>query len=260
MPKAAFNPNGVILWEGASAIDGAPIVVIATGLKRGSRNGKTGAQVQTFILRADVAPIDALKTGADASICGDCPHRPILAKASGAAACYVRVFQAPRSVWAGFQRGIYRRVTAAEAAELFAGRDVRLGAYGDPAAAPFELWREITARAASRTGYTHQWRSADRRFASLTMASADSEPEARDAWGRGWRTFRVAEPGSAPIPGEARCPASKEAGQKTQCAACKACGGTTAKARASIVIWDHSTAGAAKARRFALTVNGRAAA
>jgi hypothetical protein len=49
MPKAAFNPNGVILWEGASAIDGAPIVVIATGLKRGSRNGKTGAQVQTFI-------------------------------------------------------------------------------------------------------------------------------------------------------------------------------------------------------------------
>lgn len=254
-----FNPNGVILWEGASAIDGEPIVVIATGLKRGSRNSKTGGQVQTFILRSDIAPNAALKSGADASICGACPHRPILAKATGAARCYVRVGQAPLVVWKAYKRGIYRTVSDAEAAELLTGRHVRLGSYGDPAAAPFELWRMITAGAASRTGYTHQWRTGDRRFASLTMASADSEAEAAAAWGAGWRTFRVAEPGSAPISGEARCPASKEAGAKTQCAACKACGGTGAKARVSMVIWDHSTTGAAKARRFALTVNGVAA-
>jgi hypothetical protein len=259
MASTAFNPNGVVLWEGASALDGAPIVVIATGLTRGSRNSKTGGQVQTFILRSDIAPNAALKSGADASICGDCPHRPILAKASGAAPCYVRVIQAPLVVWKAYKRGIYRTVGAAEAAELLAGRNVRLGAYGDPAAAPFELWAAITAKTASRTGYTHQWRSTDARFASLTMASADSEAEATAAWSAGWRTFRVADVGSAPMAGEARCPASKEAGAKTQCAACKACGGSGAKARVSMVIWDHSTAGAAKARRFALTVNGAAA-
>ena len=37
------KPNGIILWEGPSLIDGAPIVVIATGIKRASRNAKTGA-------------------------------------------------------------------------------------------------------------------------------------------------------------------------------------------------------------------------
>ena len=70
---------GYIAYEGPSQIDGRPIVVIVNKLA-GSANAKTGADlVQTFIIRADVAPTDALKTGADVSICGQCVHRPILA-------------------------------------------------------------------------------------------------------------------------------------------------------------------------------------
>lgn len=54
---------GYIAYEGPSEIDGRPIVVIVNKLA-GSDNAKTGADlVQTFIIRADVAPTDALKTG-----------------------------------------------------------------------------------------------------------------------------------------------------------------------------------------------------
>ena len=36
-----MNKNGLILWEGISAIDGVtPIVVIATGIKRATKNKK----------------------------------------------------------------------------------------------------------------------------------------------------------------------------------------------------------------------------
>ena len=70
---------GYILYEGPSVIDGQPIVVIVNKLN-GSDNAKTGAIVQSFIIRSDIAPTDALKTGADASVCGECEHRPIKAK------------------------------------------------------------------------------------------------------------------------------------------------------------------------------------
>lgn len=42
---------GVILYQGPSLIDGAPIVVIANRIVLESGNAKTGAMVQTFIIR-----------------------------------------------------------------------------------------------------------------------------------------------------------------------------------------------------------------
>ena len=61
-----------VFYDGPSALDGAPIIGIAV-LR--SDNRKTGDMVQTYILRADTHPVDALRDGSDASICGDCPHR-----------------------------------------------------------------------------------------------------------------------------------------------------------------------------------------
>ena len=72
----AMNKNGAVIYHGPSAIDGGPIVVIATGLTVGSANSKTGAMIQTHIMRADVDPLTALRTGADVSVCGGCMHRP----------------------------------------------------------------------------------------------------------------------------------------------------------------------------------------
>ena len=65
---------GYTIYDGPSMLDGQRIVVIVTGIK-GSRNTKTGNMVQTYILRPDMHPLEAVRTGADVSICGDCPAR-----------------------------------------------------------------------------------------------------------------------------------------------------------------------------------------
>lgn len=227
-------------------IDGAPIIVIASGLKQ-STNRKTGSMLQTYILRRDVSPVDAIRTGADASICGDCPARgDVVAMPDGSASnngrrCYVNVGQGPLSVWRAWQRGAVPSIAdASEIPGIGAGRMVRLGTYGDPAAVPADVWRALTMRAAGHTGYTHQWRKPIAApLRSLCMASADSEADARDASASGWRYFRVAMPGDAPrVIGEAICPASAEAGRKLTCDACGACSGANGR-RGSIVIQAH---------------------
>src|SRR6188768_1675463 len=52
---------GIVLWEGASLLDGAPVVAIANKIMGKSANGKTGAMVQTFIIRSDMDPVAALR-------------------------------------------------------------------------------------------------------------------------------------------------------------------------------------------------------
>ena len=238
--------NGVVLYHGPSQIDGAPIVVIATGLENASRNAKTGGDlIQTWILRADMKPTDAIHSGADASICGGCKHRGTIVDGRNVGrSCYVTVHQAPLVVYKSWLKGLYPSVTPAEARKLFAGRGVRMGSYGDPAAAPFGQWAEWLADAAFHTGYTHQWQRFPE-FAALCMASADTPTERAYAKLMGYRTFRVTPRDSRTDKAEREviCPASVEAGQKTACDTCRACGGTSSKAKADIVITVHGAAG-----------------
>lgn len=235
----AINPNGVILYEGPSLIDGAPIVAIATGLRTGSTNAKTGAMVQTYILRADMPPIEAVKAGADASICGGCVHR---GDGTGKErSCYVTLMHGPRGVYAAYKRGSY--ATADDLKPVGANKMVRLGTYGDPVAVPESVWLDLTHDAVGWTGYTHQWKSIDPfKWAPLVMASVDSEKEMDLAQAAGYRTFRVTPIGEGPIKKrEINCPASAESGHKTECIDCKACMGTSAKAKVSIQIAAHGT-------------------
>jgi hypothetical protein len=235
--------NGFVFYRGPSMIDGAPIVAIATGIAKGSTNAKTGHLVQTWILRDDVSPIAAVNSGADASLCGDCPHRGTIVDGKNVGrSCYVTLFQAPRNVWDSYKRGIYPQVTPDEASALVADMRVRLGAYGDPAAVPLWVWRAFLGRTNARTGYTHQWRTAPVEFADYVMASCDSAADYADAKAMGYRTFRVRSAGEALNAREIVCPASKEAGNKTNCAACVACGGHGAKAKADIAIIAHGAA------------------
>jgi len=225
------KPNGYVLWRGRSQLDGAPIVAIATGLEKKSTNTKTGAMIQTWIIREDVEPTIAMKTGKDASICGDCQSR--------GGACYVLVFQAPLNVYRSFHRGLYPAVDSLEhIEELFAGHNVRLGSYGDPAAVPTKIWRAFTRKAQSRVGYTHQWRACDQSLSTLIMASVDSEDERSQANAKAWRTFRVKAQGAPSMQGEITCPASKEAGYRTTCENCGLCGGSDKRAK-DIVIEAH---------------------
>lgn len=239
---ALRKATGVILYEGPSKIDGAPIVVIATGINGKSRNPKTGAMVQTWIIRSDIHPVEALQTGQDTSICGECIHRPAGPNGSRRS-CYVNIM-GPSSIYRTYVAGKYPKVNAFQAAELFAGKVVRLGAYGDPMAAPYAMWSIATRQAEAWTGYTHQWRNLALRkagdWASLVMASADTLADMEDAHTLGFRTFRVtAEPFQNVKGREAVCPASEEKGKVAQCVDCRACMGTASKARVSIQIAAH---------------------
>jgi hypothetical protein len=236
------KPLGYIAYEGRSKIDGRPIVVIVNRIDSDSANDKTGALVQSFILRADIPPLEAIHTGADRSICGDCEHRPLLAKKTGRAPCYVAVWQAPRAVFAAYKAGRYERATPAQLRAILKGRKLRIGTYGDGAAAPVELWEELTAETAGHTGYSHQWRAPwfdHARWAPLVMASADTLDDAALANLHGMRAFRVSV-GFDQQPAEAVCPASAEAGRRTTCEKCLLCAGTSKTAR-DIVIADHAS-------------------
>jgi hypothetical protein len=212
--------GGLILYEGPSQLDGKPIVVIAT---RGSKNSKTGDMVQTWILRSDVKPTDAVKTREDESICGDCPHRHFL---SGA--CYVQPFQAPRSVWAKYKRGGYRHATESDFADLKEMK-VRAGSYGDPSAVPLWIWVSCGVS----TGYSRQWRKFTDQSHYL-MASVISIREKREANALGFRTFRMASPDSPVDHDEIICPSANG----VSCFDCGLCAGSRIGAK-NIVIEVH---------------------
>lgn len=226
-----------LLWRGPSVLDGKPLVVLAPSDPR-SRNAKTGGMLQTYILREDIHPSFAVQNGEDFSICGDCRHR---GNGLGShRSCYVQVQNGPASLWKAYdrRRDLLAPMTESELLELGTEHLVRLGAYGDPAAAPPELWATLLQNAKGWTGYTHQWRTAPG-LQQWCMASADSDEEARVAQALGWRTFRVKNDTDPATADEITCPASAEAGHKVQCAQCLACGGNNERNSSQIVINVH---------------------
>lgn len=235
-----INTNGVVIYKGPSALDGAPIVAIATGLKGKSRNIKTGHMVQVWILRSDVNPLTAANSGADSSICGGCKHRGTVENGQNIGrSCYVTLFQAPRSIYESFTRGIYPEIAQHEFRQYFGGRKVRFGAYGDPVAVPYRVVESVARDTQGITGYSHQWAKCDQRFSKYLMASTDSPAESVWANFLGWRTFRAKTESAPKESGEIVCPASIEKGKKTSCESCLACGGRNARARGNIVINIH---------------------
>jgi hypothetical protein len=236
-PKAQSS----VIYNGPSLIDGAPIMVIAVISKR---NRKTGAMLQTYIMRSDIDPRKASALGLDYSICGNCPLKGIAnpnGKQAAKRPCYVILGQGPTIVWKGFQKGIYPALDSFDAiAALGEGRMIRIGTYGDGAAVPAHIWQALLSRAVGHTAYSHQSGLAQSAFdPAIYMVSADNEAQARAAWEGGKRTFRVVESVSDIVKGkEILCPASKEAGAKTTCFSCGLCGGNSIKAK-SIAIPAH---------------------
>lgn len=203
-----------VLYEGPSVIDSKPIVALATGVDRLSENPKTGPMVQTWMLRQDLHPQEAVTTGEDYSICGDCPLRKDV--------CYVIVGQAPSMIWLKYQRG--HRVYATDTLTQFgAERVIRIGAYGDPAAIPLSVWSALTQKAQAYVGYTHHWRWCDPNLKHYVMASVESEADADAAQSMGWKTFRVKLEQESIRPNEIMCPAST--GSNITCIQCLNCNG-----------------------------------
>jgi len=186
-----------------------------------SDNRKTGNMVQVWILATDINPVEAIKTGQDSRICGNCYHRGD-ETVGRKRTCYVNVGQAPNQVWKKFQRGNYPALKISEYAEVFAGRAIRLGAYGDPAVMPKRIVKALTRVATKHTGYTHQWRSSEW-LKPFVMASCDSPSEYAEATSKGWRTFRVSSNTKA-LTGEIECLSDS---QGITCEKCGLCAGTS---------------------------------
>jgi hypothetical protein len=219
--KTMKTPVGLILYDGKSMIDGKPIVCIATSFLRGE-NEKTGKMIQTWILRKDIHPCEAVQSGEDKSICGDCKHKHL-------GSCYVTSYHGPSPIFKAYQRGTYKPMTMADMV-WFNGRKLRLGAYGDPAAVPTYVWHSLCSVAKGWTGYTNQWKTCDPAIKRYCMASVDSMEgyykEKMDAVKMGWRTFRTSTPTDNTLfDDEMVCPASHEAGKITDCSNCSACCG-----------------------------------
>jgi hypothetical protein len=245
---------GAVFYRGPSLLTGDPIVGVLTGLDGGSLNAKTGPMVQSWIIRPDMPPMEAVRENVDDAICGTCSLR---GRNGFDRKCYVTPWLGPNNVYKRLAAGDYIEASWLDLHALLEGRHVRLGAYGDPGAVPFEVWRALLVKTAGWVGYTHTWRVCDARLKTIVMASVDTEQEFHLAHLAGWRTFRVrlaADPlidfrGSSL---EFVCPASDEAGHKTTCQACQLCRGTASPAR-SVVINAHgkpSTMRAYKLRRI----------
>jgi len=179
----------------------------------------------------------------DADVCFDCPF----AVSNGAklSACYTH----KGMQYLGFKsmlRGIAKRTTWDEIPQLTAGierdilkaakdRFVRFGSYGEPSLLPIELTRTICSLAKSWTGYTHQ-HSKRPEFSPFFMASTHNESEQTAAAVNGWRSFVASSVG---IDSLVSCPASAEAGFKSNCSKCGLCSGTEGKGKKSVVILQH---------------------
>lgn len=233
--------NGII-YRGPSLLNGRPIVVVASFSKR---NPKTGGMVQTYILSDEQDPVTASRTGTDAAICGDCPLRGIAnpAKAKGQAdsrPCYVTLIHGPATTYRAVQRGVYPDAQDAQGrADIGRGRLVRIGTYGDPAAAPAYVWADLTASAQGWTAYTHQFKLAPDALA-YAMASVESLEAARHVWAQDGRTFRIVrDVAEIDLSREVICPASAEGGKRTTCADCRLCAGLATKSPKSVAIVAH---------------------
>jgi hypothetical protein len=219
-------PANVVFWRGPSLLTGDPILCLAG---KHTINAKTGPVIQVYILRADMNPVEAVRTNGDRAICGDCKLR---GDAGQDRACYVQWFRSPMNIL----RSPSLEWSVEQFAEAAAGKHLRLGAYGDPAAVPIHVWTTALLFSAGWTGYTHQWRTCSPFFRTFLMASVDSREEYLEASERGWRSFRVRLESEALMSNEIACPASDEMGHRTTCHKCLLCMGTSKTAKDIAII------------------------
>lgn len=203
--------NGFVLHEDTQR------VIIATGFNKPSDNRKTGDMIQIWILCKSVDPVEAIKQGLDRLICGNCVHRGD--GTGGSRSCYVNVGQAPLGIWRAWKAGRYPTL---QWMDIFSGRKVRFGAYGDPTHLPLSLALAIAGVASGHTGYTHQWRKPSLQgWKQILMASVDSVAELVIARSLGWSTFRVT-PDTDHHTVESLCASDRDG---TPCVDCLACAG-----------------------------------
>lgn len=218
--RSKSKSNGRVLWQGKSVFTDEDIVVIGTGFARPTANPKTGVMIQIWILAADKNPLEATKTGLDNAVCGECPLKPSIT-----GICYVRTSDAPLMVWNCWKNGKGYPIATDKDMKWLKRKPVRLGAYGDPAALPYEVVKSWFGR--NWTGYTHHWRKCDERFKSICMASCDDVGDIDLARSKGWIPFVTVD--SYDTMPDNLLPCLATVGSELQCVECGLCRGTASK-------------------------------
>lgn len=175
----------------------------------------------------------------DHSNCLDCPF----SLGNGNGGCYTHKFQQ----YVGFL-ALLRSIKPEELSpfndlkfkqllKLASGSYVRFGTYGEPSLIAPNVVAAIVAVAKTWTGYTHQW---NKPFAyehgKYFMASVHNQAEADEARDKAYRSFIASQDNSEKA---VSCPASKEAGYKSNCAKCGLCSGVLGKGKKDIKILQH---------------------
>jgi hypothetical protein len=234
---------GFVMYEGPSLIGQGDIAVIAT-LK--CANAKTGDMVQVWIMPKDVDTLEAVQKGDNAAACGDCPlmgtpYKVSIKRRGGVVeevvrlqnrVCYANLGRLDSTVGKAYRRGRYAPYNRRIHERFLRGRNIRLGAYGDPAAMPDSLLEYLASVGSGHTGYSHQLFSIDReradRLARLLMVSCHTPAQHNEAVRRGWRPFTVIAEGQAPPRGAVECPFYTHS---VQCETCLLCQGSSKRAK-----------------------------
>jgi hypothetical protein len=209
-------------------------------------DGKDLVQTYTFSLEqwhlANTSKGFGMKTffALDGSNCLDCPF----SGNGGDGGCYTHKF----NQYVGFL-SMLRSIKEEELTPLTqikkstimimsANTYIRFGSYGEPSLLPIRLVQAMTRVASSWTGYTHQHNKPfAQEFSKYYMASTHSDIEAIRRSADGWRSFIALQKGKDAT--AVSCPASTEAGFKSNCAKCGLCSGTEGKGSKSVKILEH---------------------
>ena len=175
----------------------------------------------------------------DGSNCMDCPY----SGNQGKGGCYTHKF----NQYIGFLsmlRGIksdqltpinQRKFTII--IDMCADSYVRFGTYGEPSLLDVGLVKLMALSAKSWTGYTHQWNKEwANEYAEYFMASTHNKEETNKARLKNYRSFIASTTGTEEA---VTCPASAEAGFKSNCASCGLCSGMLGKGKKDIKILEH---------------------
>lgn len=223
------------------------VFVIRKGKTSNKKISDGSALVQTYTFSKDQWLLATTSNGfgmkkffeLDASNCMDCPY----SGNQGKGGCYTHKF----NQYVGFL-SMLRSIKASDLTpydvekqrqciDMSKDSYVRFGTYGEPSLLPIRLVEHMSDVAKSWTGYTHQW---DKLWAwsynKYFMASTHNKRETYKARQKNYRSFIASTTGTEEA---VTCPASAEAGFKSNCASCGLCSGMLGKGKKDIKILEH---------------------
>jgi hypothetical protein len=194
-------------------------------------------------MKANEKPVFKTFFALDSANCGDCPF----SMNQGSGGCYTHKVMQYSGFISMLKSVITEHVNLGGVPEysesimnriidMSTGNYVRFGTYGEPTKHPLTLIEGIAKRVQNWSGYTHQYAKKPE-YLAYFMASVHSAKMAGIVQHKfGARSFIATKEENKLY---VSCPASKEAGFKTNCADCGLCSGIKGKGKKSIHILEH---------------------